>query len=141
MLLRNRFDFFFFLLVVIKVEAQKRGGGFTTFMETKLFHQKIEDLRNRTKPRSHQTDKLISQLKDEGIDILNSQLDRQTMVVWIWCQSQSALENIQKLYEWNQLTDVLFRLADTQPSITETIQSTVINIDSNEFKKSVGKFF
>src|SRR6218665_2969050 len=94
---------------------------------------KINDLRDRTKVRSHETDKLIAQLKDKGIEILNSQLDGQTVVVWIWCHSQTAIENIQRLYELNQLRDEYF----------ENIQSsssTVINIDSHQFKKTVGKF-
>jgi hypothetical protein len=102
-------------------------------MESELLHQKLEDLRDRTKPRSHQTDKLISQLREEGIEILNPQLDRQTVVVWIWCHSQAAFEHIQKLYESNQLRDVLFE--NIQPCILK-----VINIDGNQFKKTIGKF-
>src|SRR5688572_23773811 len=104
-------------------------------MEVQLLHKQIEDLRNRTKPWSHQTDKLISQLRVKDIDILNAQLDRQTVVVWIWCRSQAALEHIQSLYESNQLRDILFGLANIQPYI-----SMMINIDENQFKKTVGKF-
>ena len=92
-------------------------------METQ---QKLED---RTKPWSHQTDKL----REEGIEILNSHLDKQTVVVWIWCHSQAALGHIQRLYESNQLRDVFFEYI--QPSI-----SKVINIDVNQFKKTIGKF-
>ena len=103
-------------------------------MEAQLLHQMIEDFRNRTKPRSHQTDKLISQLKNEGIEILNSQLDRQTVVVWIWCHSQAALEYIEMLYELNHLRDVLL-FEHIQPSL-----SKVIRIDRNQFKKTIGKF-
>lgn len=98
-----------------------------------LLHQNINDLRNRTKPRSHKIDQLLSQLKYDGIEILNSQLDRQTVLVWIWCCSQSALENIQTSYESNKLIDVLFE--NILPSI-----SKVINIDRNEFQKIIGKF-
>jgi hypothetical protein len=121
----------------MKVEVQNRGAKRITSMETQLLHQTIEDLRNRTKRRSYQTDKLIGQLKDEGIEILNAQVDRQTVVVWIWCHSQTATENCQTLYESNQLRDVLCGLAN----IPEIDQSKVINIDSNQFKKTVGKFF
>ena len=103
-------------------------------MESQLLHKKIEDLQNRTKPLSHQVDKFIRELKDEGIEILNSHLDRQTVVVWIWCHSQAALEHIQKLYESNQLRDAFFE--KIQPSI-----SSVINIDRKHFKRNVGKFF
>ena len=122
----------------MKVEVQYRSAKCTTSREAQLLlHENIEDLRNRTKPWSRQTDKLISQLKEEGIEILNSDFDRQTVVVWIWCHSQAALQHIQRLYESNQLRDVLFGLAN----IPEIDQSKVINIDSNQFKKAVGKFF
>ena len=124
--------FTLFALGVIKIQVQTRGANCTTSIETQLLHKEIEALRSRTKPRSHQTDKLISQLKDEGIEILNSQLDRQTVVVWIWCHSQSALENIQRLYESNQLRDVFFE--NIQPKT-----SKMINIDRNQFQKTVGK--
>ena len=111
---------------------QSHGGNSTASVQSQLLHQRISDLRNRTKPRLHQTDKLISQLKDEGIEIINSQLDRQTVVVWIWCHSQEAIEYIQKLYDSNQLKDILFE--NIQPST-----SKVIRIDRNEFKKTIGK--
>src|SRR6218665_1797229 len=94
---------------------------------------KINDLRDRTKPRSHQTDKLIVQLRDEGVEILNSQLDGQTVVVWMRCYSQTAIENIQKLYESNQLGDKYFE--NIQPSSLK-----VFDIDMNQFKKTIGKF-
>src|SRR5688572_18985317 len=100
-------------------------------MERQQFHQKIEDLRNRTKPWSQQTDKLTSKLTVGGMEILNSQLDRQTVIVWIWCRLQAALEEPQRLYESNQLRDVLFE--NIQPS-------KMIDIDRNQFKKTVGKF-
>ena len=111
-----------------------------TSMETLLFYQKFKDLQNRTKPRSYQSDKIISQKKEEGLEILNSQLDRQTVVVWIWCHSQAALEHIQYLYDKQWLIDVLFGIASFRPSTSEIIQSKSIYINSNEFKKTVGKF-
>src|SRR6218665_3721550 len=118
----------------MKTKVQTRGAKCTSSMETqKLLHQAIEDLRDRTKPRSHLTDKLISQLNYDGIEILNSQQKRRTVVVWILCRSQTALDNFQKLYESNQLRDVFFE--HLQP-----IFPKVINIDCNELKKTVGKF-
>ena len=126
-------------LVVVKVELQNRGGNGTTSVETQLLHHRISDLWNKTKPRLHQTDILISQLKDKGIEILNCQLDRHTVVVWIWCRSQAAIEYIQKLYESNELTDILSGIANIRHSASEVIQSIEINIDRNLFKKRVGK--
>lgn len=99
----------------------------------KLLHQNIKDLENRTKPRSHKTGELVSQLNDEGIEILNSHLDSQTVIVWIWCHSQAAFGNSQKLYESSKLMDVLFE--NIAPSI-----SKVIIVDRNEFKKTIGKY-
>ena len=72
-------------------------------------------------------------MKYDGIEILNSQLGRQTVIVWIWCRSQEALENVQKSYATNKLMDVLFE--NIAPSI-----SKVINIDRNQFEKTIGKF-
>src|SRR6218665_4048818 len=103
-------------------------------METQRLRENINDLRDRTKPRLHKTDKLLVQLRDEGLEILNSQMDGQTVVVWMRCHSQTAIENLHKLYESNQLRDEYFE--NIQPSI-----SKFINIDRNQFKKTVGKFF
>jgi len=84
-------------------------------------------------------------MKDEGIEILNSQLNRNTVVVWIWCRSQTALEIIQTQYESNHLKDVLFGAASIQLHAdgirtSAFVQSTLMNIDSNQFKKTVGKY-
>jgi len=118
----------FSLLGVIKIQVQTRDAKCAGSMDTKL-----NDLRDRTKPRSHETDKLLVKLKIEGIDILNSQLNGQSVVVWIWCHSQKAIENLQNLHESNQLRDECFE--NIQPSVSKDI-----NIDSNQFKKTVGKF-
>jgi len=114
-----------FYEVVIKLEVKIRGANSTTRMDIQQFHQMFEDHRNRAQ--------LSSQLKDNGLEIVNAHLDRQIMFVWIWCRSQAALEHIQKLYESNQLRDVVF--GSIQPSI-----SVVINVNTNQFKKRVGKF-
>src|SRR6218665_3420362 len=130
------------LVGVINVNVQNSHGTIcTTSTETQLLlHQNIEDRRHRNKPCSLQSDKLISQLNGEGIEILNSQLERETVVVWIWCRSQTARRYIQKLYESNQLRYVLYGVADIQ-TLTEIEQSNVITIEDNQFKKTIGKFF
>src|SRR6218665_1589177 len=130
------------LVGVMKVEVQNdRGTICTTSTETQLLlHQNIVDRRHRIKPCSLQSDKLISQLNGEGIEILNSQLDRQTMIVWIWCRSQTALYYIQRLFESNQLRKVLYGVADIPISTPEVEQSNVI-IENNQFKKIIGKLF
>jgi len=132
---------FYFLLVAINVKVRNRGEICKTVMDLQLLHQTINDLRNRTKQTSHQVDdKFINELKNEGIEMINSQLERKTVVVWIWCRSQSALEGIRKHYESNQLTEVICGLANSRQSKSEIIRLKVVNIDRNQFKKTVGKF-
>src|SRR6218665_1153511 len=130
------------LVGVMKVDLQNNyGANCTTSKKTQLLiHQNIEDRRNRIKPCSLQSDKLISQLNDEGIEILNSQLERETVVIWIWCRSQTALHNIQRLFESNQLRKVLYGVADIPISTPEVEQPNVI-IENNQFKKTIGKLF
>ena len=125
----------FLLPGVIKLKVHIRGAKCTASMGTELLHQKIEDLRNNVNPMSDQTNKFIVQLREEGIKILSSQLDRHGVVVWIWCRTQAALVHIQKLYQSNQLKDVFFEPTCIQPST-----SVLINIDINQFKKTIGKF-
>ena len=60
------------------------------------------------------------------------------MVVWIWCRSQAALENIRKLNESNKLGNVLVGSAYMPTS--GLAKSTVISIDQHQLKKTVGKF-
>jgi len=131
------------LVGVMKVDVQNNHGENCTTSKEKqlLLHQNIEDRRHRNKPCSLQSDKLISQLNDEGIEILNSQLERETVVVWIWCRSQTALHYIQRLYESNQLRKVLYGVADIHTSTPENEQSSVISIENNQFKKTIGKLF
>src|SRR6218665_3102344 len=108
--------------ILIKIISREKS---TTSMETQLLHQNMEDLRNGIKSRSHQTDKLVVQLREEGIEMLSSQLDKQKLVVWIWCRTQAALQHILKLYDSKQLKGVF--LKNIQPSI-----SKVINIDMKQ---------
>ena len=122
------------MVVNVKVKPSR-----ATLMKPLEFHEIISSLRNGSKPRSHQADNLISQLKDEGVEILNSQLLRQTVVVWIWCRSQTALKHTHILYESNQLRDVFFGIANIRPPATEFNQSKMLNIDRNHFKKTAGK--
>ena|SRR6218665_203953 len=118
------------------MKLQSRGSGCATSMETEEgnLHKKIINLIISTTSWSQKTDRLISQMRDEGLEILSSQLDRRTVVVWIWCHTQGSLEHIQKLYESNQLRNVFFE--NSQSS-----SSNVINIDRNQFKKTIGKFY
>lgn len=113
--------------------------AFVRDVREKLY-SKIQDLRNKDKERSHQTDERISQLKEEGIEIVSSYLVKQAIVVWFWCRSQKAFDNIKRHYESNLLASVLFGLADIRPCTPELIKSTMVNMDSNQFRKRDGKY-
>ena len=102
-------------------------------MDARLHHEKVEDLKSKKKSRSKEADKCIAQLREEGVEILNSQLEGQTVVVWIWCRTQAALENCQKLHETNRLRATFFE------NILQSV-SKVIHIDRSQFKKILGKF-
>jgi len=137
----NFFDFELLVLsavVEVQIKLKHIGAKFwpSASMEAQelgLLHQKTSLLLTRTKPMSKPTDKLIYQMREEDIEILNSQQKRQTVVVWIWCRSQAALEHIQKLYESNQLRRLFV-------DIIHTSTLTGIKIDRKQFKKAVGKF-
>src|SRR6218665_353357 len=118
------------LLGAIKIRVHTRD---TTSVETQILYEKIDYLRNRTNLRSHQTDKRLSQLKEEGIEVISAELETQTLVVWIWCRTEAALASCQRMYESNQLRDKLFE--NIQPYISKKI-----HIDGNQFKKTIGKF-
>src|SRR6218665_886134 len=124
----------FMILVVVKVTVINCGGEIAETVFTHLIHQGMSDLRNRMDLKSHETKECVSQLLDKGIEILNSQKRRQTVVVWIWCPTQEALEHIQNLYESNQMREVFFERIPSSISI-------LIRIERNQFKKTTGKFF
>lgn len=127
---------FMVFLVVIKVKVRNCCAAYAESVNTQLRHHEMSYLRNGNYPDStHSADELISQLSEKGIEILNSQMDRRTVVVWIWCRSKSALEYAKKMYESKQLRDVLFSIEHIQSSI-----STVISIDRKQLKQNVGKF-
>lgn len=101
--------------------------------------QKFNSLREKNPPRSHQTDKIISELKDDGIEIFNSVLDRQ-IVVWLWCKSETGLTQLQKLNEANSLMNTFTRLSPDMwhPKIDELVYA--VSICRDQFKRKVGKF-
>ena len=138
------------ILVAVKVTFINCGGKIAETVFTQLIHQRMNDLRNIINLKSHETNKselqrmndlrntinLMSHeanksvrlLSNKDIEILNSQPNRQTVDVWIWCRTQSALEYIQNLYESNRMREVFFD--QIQPST-----SMVLNIKRNQFKK------
>lgn len=106
-------------------------------------HQRISDLQNGNKPKSLRTEIGISFLNEKGLKIVSSHLERQTLVIWIWCRSRAVFETIKKMYEWNELkgilSDIIVWLADIRTHTSEMINSTLIKTDGDQFKKRVGK--
>lgn len=109
-------------------------------MDTQQLQEKMEDLRYLTRTKSVQDMHLISLMEYEGIEFISSQLNRQIVVVWIWCHSEAAFDYVKDLYGSNDLTAYLFGIAHIRPFSSENIQSIAINIDDNEFKRKFGKF-
>ena len=75
------------------------------------------------------------------MEIIDSKLDIENVVISIWCLSQAVLENIRMMYESNQLKDVFLGIAKNRPSTSDNIPSQLINIKSDQFEKTVGMFF
>lgn len=101
--------------------------------------ERLNDLRDKTKLRSQKMERAISQLRDSDVEIFNSQLDRQA-ALWIWCKSQTGHENLRKFYESNFVVDIIGELTKMTSSAPEPIGSRMIDIDIDQFKKTIGKF-
>src|SRR6218665_1018749 len=123
----------FMILVAVKVTVIKCGGKIAEMVSTQLIHQRINDHRNIINLKSHETNKSVRLIMNNDIEILNSQRNRQTVDVWIWCRTQAALEHIHNLYQSNRMREVFFD--EIQPST-----SMVLKIERNQFKKNAGKF-
>src|SRR6218665_3193834 len=121
----------FMILVAVKVTVINCGGKIAEIVATQLSHQRMNDLRNIINLKSHETNKSVRLLGNKDREILNSQRNRQTVDVWIWCRTQAALEHIQNLYESNRMREVFFD--QIQPS-------TSMVLKRNQFKKIAGKF-
>src|SRR6218665_522791 len=119
----------FMILVVVKVTVLNCGGECAETVFTQLIHQRMNDLRSRINLGSYKTNKFLRQLRNKDIEILNSQRNRQTVDVWIWCRTQAALEHIQNLYESNRMREIGLFFDQVQPST-----SIVLNIERNQFK-------
>ena len=123
------------ILVAVKVTVENCGGKIAEIVSTQLSHQRMNDLRNIINPKSDETNKSVRLLRNQGIEILNYQRNRQTLDVWIWCRTQAALEHIQNLYESNRMREIGLFFDQVQPST-----SIVLNIERNQFKKNASKF-
>jgi len=84
-------------------------------------------------------ERAINQLTDSGNELFHSHMDRQA-VLYIWCQSQMGHENLRTLCESKSIVDVIGDLTKNTSSAPEAIGSKMIDVDLDQFKKTVGKF-
>lgn len=121
----------FICVVAVKVEVLKPGDN---WFSTRLVRA-LNNLQDKTSHRPLETHILISRLKNNGIEILNSFDQLRHTDVWIWCKSQTGLDFLQDLYKTHRLTRVLANLSDMQ-----SIKAIKLYIDMDQFKKEIGKF-
>lgn len=77
----------------------------------------------------------------EEIEILNSVYDRQT-VVWLLCKSPNALAKLENHIECNTLMNLFTSLTNDPISDNAILRQLCrVSLDSNQFKKQVGKYF
>lgn len=126
--------FLLFFPVAQKVKLCSKDAG-----QLQQLSERLNDLRDKTKLRSQKMERAISQLRDSDVEIFNSQLDRQA-ALWIWCKSQTGHENLRKFYESNFVVDIIGELTKMTSSAPEPIGSRMIDIDIDQFKKTIGKF-
>lgn len=98
--------------------------------------KRLNDLEDKTIQRSLETQKLIIDLKDDGIEILKSTEDKD-VVVWIWCKSAEALQKLKKMNGFENIAQLFCQLTEknTQFSFEKNI-----NIDYDQFERTTGKF-
>lgn len=102
--------------------------------------ERLNEFHYKAKLRSDTKERTRSQLIDSGIEILHSHMDRQAAVLCIWCKSQTGLENLRILYESKSIVDVIDDLTKNTSSAPEPIGSRMIDVNIDQFKKSIGKF-
>lgn len=118
------------------------GDKAKRLLEQDLLVQRLTALRDNTKRRSHKTEKGISQLRNDDVEILSCLLDRQA-VVWIWCRSQTGLERFRTLNESKDLLLTVFSDLTTLSaySAERAISSiTAVSICRDQFEKYACKF-
>src|SRR6218665_3255079 len=124
---------YLFFSVAIKVNLCGRDAG-----NLQQLSERLNDLQDKSKQRSDTKERVISQLIDSGIEIFQSHMDRQA-VLYIWCKSQMGLKNLCTLYESKFIVDVIGDLTKKTSSAIELIGSRMVDVDIDQFKKSVGK--
>ena len=106
--------------------------------------ERLNDIHDKTKLRSDIKERAINQLSDIDIEILHSHMDRQAVlelqaVLYIWCKSQMGYDRIRKLSESKSIVDVTGNLTKNISPTIEPTRSRMIDVDIDQFKKTIGK--
>ena len=102
--------------------------------------ERLNYLHDKAKLRSDTKERAINQLIDSDIEIFHSLMDRQA-VLYIWCKSETGHENLRSLCESKSIVDVIGYLTKNNSSAPEPIGSRMIDVNIDQFKKSIGKFW
>lgn len=100
--------------------------------------ERLNDLHDKTKLRSNTMERAMGQLIDNGIEIFHSQMDRQASLS-IWCKSQLGHDNFRTLCESNLVVDIIGDLTKMTSSAPEPIGSRKVDVDKNQFKKTISR--
>lgn len=69
-------------------------------------------------------------LKDNGIEIINSLEDGPT-IVWVWCKTPKSLAKLKELYECQKLSSAFTRTTAEESSVS----NPQVNLDSYQFEQ------
>lgn len=92
---------------------------------------RLNGLRDETNTGSSKVKRLIRELNDDGLEILDSVQDRDA-VVWIRCKSTNAVKKLKQMNESRTLARLLVQFTDVD------LQST--NVDDDQLQKDIGTF-
>lgn len=121
----------FISIVAVKVQVLEGESRWYSLV------RRLNDLQDKTNPRTFESESFISLLKRNGIEILKSFNQLGHDDVWIWCKSQSSLTFLQALYESHKLTHVLAFISDMH---SDKFKGIKLHIDMDQFMKETGKF-
>src|SRR6218665_2788045 len=82
----------------------------------------------------------VAQSIKKIIYVCNGWHGRYKTVLCILCKSQMGSESLRKLYDSNFVVDIIGGLVKSVSSALDSINSRMIDMDINQFKKTIGKF-
>lgn len=96
---------------------------------------RFEELKDKSISKSSEIETLISDLKNDGVNIIHFADDRD-VTVWMWCKQAKALNRLKALNESKDLSYLLCQLTKLSPIF---LNGRIGNIDKDQLKKKIGK--